>query len=65
MLVDVGELHESLIEASRRRRRYSSLSIITTPEPLSGLEMIMSSLRLRLLTDLSSALGGEGPFFAI
>ena len=55
----------SLIEASLSRRRYWFLSITTTPEPLSGLEIIMSSLLLRFSRALSSALGGVGPFFAI
>ena len=46
---------ELLIEASLSRRRYWCLSITTTPEPLSGLEMIMSSLLLMLLRALKSA----------
>ena len=36
----------SLMEASDNRRKYSDLSITTTPEPLSGLVTMMSSRRL-------------------
>ena len=42
--VSVGEnLVVSSIEAALRRRRYSDLSMITIPEPLSGLVTTMSS----------------------
>ena len=37
----------------------------TTPEPLSGLVISMSSRLLSLLIDFSSILGGLGPFLSI
>ena len=53
-------LMESRTEASHSNRRYSALSVTTTPEPLSGLVITKSSRRLRLLMACNRALGGVG-----
>ena len=42
-------LDVSAMDASERRRIYSVLSMTTTPEPLSGFVITMSSRRLRWL----------------
>ena len=58
-------LDVSAMGASERRRIYSVLSMTTTPEPLSGFVITMSSRRLSSLTAFTSDLGGRGPFLSM
>ena len=58
-------LEVSAMDASERRRIYSTLSMTTTPEPLSGFVITMSSRRFSSLTAFTSDLGGRGPFLSM
>ena len=51
----------SFMDASDNKRRYSGLSMTTTPEPLSGFVMTISSRRFNWLMALRSDLGDLGP----
>ena len=52
----------STMDALERRQIYSLLSITTTPEPLSGFVITMTSRRFSSLTAFTSNLGDRRPF---
>ena len=51
----------SLMDASDNKRRYSDLSMTTTPDPLSGFVMTISSRCFNWWMALRSDFGGLGP----